>query len=257
MILTATAQSARARPLILRAGGERVAVHDFLGGQGASSREPGPQAFTVFRSAGSESPSHFHEEDQFQLIIQGGGTLGAHDVQTWSVHYANRHTGYGPIIAGPEGITYITLRQIETQATWYLKDGHKPDRAEAKRQLRTPAFEALAPDELRNLSTVHAQALIEPHDDGLAAWLLRLPARAVAPVPRTDPGTGRYVFVVTGALDAASELLPVNSLLFASAEERDLHLAAAADGLEAVVLQFPGGERVTRRFGATQTEEKR
>ena len=40
---------------------------------------------------------HFHVQDQFQVVAEGGGTLGRHAVAPIHVHYASRHTGYGPL----------------------------------------------------------------------------------------------------------------------------------------------------------------
>src|ERR671918_331147 len=59
---------------------------------------------------GSTVLAHYHSTDQYQVFMDGGGKLGRHDVRPISVHYTNRYTGYGPIVAGPEGVTYYVLR---------------------------------------------------------------------------------------------------------------------------------------------------
>src|SRR5437763_8679238 len=47
---------------------------------------------------------------QFQVFVHGSGTLGRTPVAAFVVQYVAPHTGYGPIVAGPEGIWYMTLR---------------------------------------------------------------------------------------------------------------------------------------------------
>lgn len=69
-----------------------------------------PFAFLVEMTPGSVLPTHFHPVDQFQVFVSGSGLLGRHLTNGLYVHYADRHTAYGPISAGPRGVTYFTLR---------------------------------------------------------------------------------------------------------------------------------------------------
>jgi quercetin dioxygenase-like cupin family protein len=60
----------------------------------------GPHAFLVEMVPSSEVPPHFHKTSQFQVVIDGDGRLGRHDLGPKCVHYAQRHSTYGPIAAG-------------------------------------------------------------------------------------------------------------------------------------------------------------
>ena len=72
--------------------------------------QPAPQVFAVQMDPGSSLGTHFHFQDQFQLVIKGGGTIGRSPLQRFSLHYASGHTGYGPLVAGEGGMTYYTVR---------------------------------------------------------------------------------------------------------------------------------------------------
>src|SRR5688572_22188693 len=69
-----------------------------------------PQAFLVEQDAGTVIEPHFHVENEFQVIVAGSGSLGRAAVEPVVVHYAGGHTGYGPISAGRDGLSYFTLR---------------------------------------------------------------------------------------------------------------------------------------------------
>src|SRR5262245_4335911 len=58
---------------------------------------PAPQAFLIEQDPRTLVGAHFHEQDQFQVVAAGGGTIGRHPLAPLSVHYASRYTGYGPI----------------------------------------------------------------------------------------------------------------------------------------------------------------
>ena len=50
--------------------------------------QPAPQVFAVQMDPGSSLGTHFHFQDQFQLVIKGGGTIGRSPLQRFSLHYA-------------------------------------------------------------------------------------------------------------------------------------------------------------------------
>jgi hypothetical protein len=50
------------------------------------------------------------------------GTMITPDIHPLVVHYASPHTGYGPITAGAEGLSYLTLRAVGDKGAWYLPE---------------------------------------------------------------------------------------------------------------------------------------
>jgi len=69
-----------------------------------------PMASLVEQLAHTVIPTHFHAVNQFQVLVEGQGTLGKRAVHPWTVHYTNGFTGYGPLCAAATGMAFFTLR---------------------------------------------------------------------------------------------------------------------------------------------------
>ena len=221
-------------------------------------RQSGEQAFLVEQSPHWVTPTHFHLEQQFQIIMAGHGTIGRHDVKPLCVHYAAPETAYGPIVAGPDGVSYLTLRMSGDTSAWYI---HKPGSRERmqpglKREQQHGAPQvSVSADELASLASTSVEVLIAPRSDGLAAHLLRIApgrehnhdddnARAASadPAPSANPAkpahAGRYYVVTQGTVSLGGQSAHARSVAFASAGE-SVTLHAGPQGAEVVVLQFP------------------
>ena len=82
-----------------------------------------PMAFLVEKGAGAVVPSHFHQADQYQVVVLGSGRVGVHDVAGMAVHYTDAYSAYGPIVAADEGIAWFTLRNCWRCAGRYRAPG--------------------------------------------------------------------------------------------------------------------------------------
>ena len=205
------------------------------------ARQAGAQAFLVEQAPNWVTPPHFHLEHQFQVVTAGSGAIGRHAAAPLTVQYAAPETGYGPITAGPEGISYLTLRAAGDTGAWYL---HKPGSRERmqpgrkrEQQHGVPAT-PLATDALAALGAATVDALIAPRADGLAAHLLRVPPGGDLALPALHPHAGRYYVVTQGAVRIAGADASAMSVAFASADENPT-LVAGPSGAEVLVLQFP------------------
>lgn len=214
-----------------------------------AAAHPVAQAFLVSQKAGWVLPPHFHDEHQFQVIMSGSGTVGRHAIVPLHVHYAAPETGYGPITAGPDGLSYLTLRASGDTGAWYL---HKPGSRERMRKglkreqhygAPSAAINATA---LASLREAKVEELIAPRADGLAAHLLRLPPQQTITLPATHPHGGRFYVVTAGVMQHADASLRAPAVLFASADEV-LAVTAGSEGLEVLVLQFPLGAEAPQR----------
>src|ERR1700761_3918291 len=56
-----------------------------------------PQAFLVDMDVNSIIVPHFHQTNQFQVMVAGHGTLGRNAAPLIALHYVDHHTAYGPI----------------------------------------------------------------------------------------------------------------------------------------------------------------
>jgi hypothetical protein len=203
-----------------------------------------PQAYLVEQEPGWMLPVHFHLEHQYQVVTAGGGTFGKHPVGPLFVHYASRESGYGPLSAGPDGLSYLTLRVVGDEGAWYLPESRTRMQTGIKRrQAHASPKTSMSEAELRALDGLAAEILITPDGSGLAACLARMPANHVAAAALCDCSGDRFYVVTKGSMIVGSHTVAGLATVFASAEEQ-VEIRAGAQGLEVLVLQFPDDARV-------------
>jgi hypothetical protein len=227
-----------------RGTGEEHWRTDFLGrpGDGGEIKEQ-PQAFLIEMHAGETILPHFHEVDQFQVFVAGSGGMGRHAAATLAVHYADHHTGYGPINAGPQGYSYFTLRARSDPGAHYL---HKPGYREAlkpspKRHGVAAGVTLSTEPVLMDLKQVKEEPLLQDLDgtDGLGASLIRMGPGASRTGPDPRASGGQYYLVLNGGLELDSGIYPAWSTVFVPQDDSPLSFKAGPKGLEALLLSFP------------------
>ena len=202
--------------------------------------DAGPQAFLATQRAHSTLPVHFHLQDQFQVVVDGSGTLGPHVLQPLMVHYASREAGYGPIVAGAGGLKYLTLRAVGDVGAWYLPESRdRLRRGLPKRQLHAGPWAVAGPVALHGRAAPEVRPVVAADDQGLAAWIVRLGPDQHADEPRHAGGGGRFLVVAAGAVVLDARVLGRLACAFASADEPAVRLRAGRAGAEVLVLQFP------------------
>jgi hypothetical protein len=185
--------------------------------------------------------AHFHVADQFQVFVGGGGRLGKTPVAGVLIQFVGPHTPYGPIVAGPDGIHYLTLRNGY--------DGGGRLMPECRDELPTPrafrqevseAMQRTSVDELRQLSCADAGEVIAANADGLAAWRFRLPPGHALEGPDPASGRGQHWVVLSGALQCAeASALVANSCIFVFPDDPPFVGRAGTEGLDILALQYP------------------
>ncbi len=216
-------------------------VTDIIGTH--TQRHSGAQAFLVEQDPLWVTPTHFHLEHQFQVITAGSGSIGKHVVNRLNVHYSAPETAYGPITAGPEGVSYLTMRMSGDTGAWYI---HKPGSLErlrsGVRQKREQTHGAptgsVGTSDLSALMAPSVENLIGPREDGLAAHFVRLPPGSRQQLPTQIPYGGRYYIVTSGSVKFNDAEAQTMTVAFGSHEE-DLMMQAGSEGAELLVLQFP------------------
>jgi hypothetical protein len=195
-----------------------------------------PMAFLVEQDPGSTAQSHYHQQDQFQLVVGGHGTLGLHEIRPLTVHFTGAHTAYGPIKADPtDGVWYFTLRNGFDPGARFMTmaENRAALRTIEGRRHREAVAGPLEP------ATVPTETLLGPEPDGMTAWRY-----AIAPGERVtgpDPANGRGQYWVVGAGDLthAGEALPKLSCAFVYPDDAPFEAVAGAAGAEVVAMQFP------------------
>ncbi|HET6182961.1 MAG TPA: hypothetical protein VFA03_05140 [Acetobacteraceae bacterium] len=185
-----------------------------------------PMAFLVEQDPETTVQAHFHQADQFQVIVGGDGTLGTHAVRPYAVHFTAAWSPYGPIRASASGISYLTLRNGWDPGARYMPGA----RAELPRQRRYRETVADA---------AAAGTLIPLGADGLGAWRFALGADDTPEAPKPASGFGQFWVVLEGALAHAGESFGPGSCLFVGPDEPPLPARAGASGADLLVLQFP------------------
>ncbi len=216
--------------------------------EGQAAPEAGvlyPMAFLVEKDPHAVVKPHFHQADQYQVVVQGGGRLGTHDVGTVAVHYTDAWSAYGPIVAADEGISWFTLRNAWDPGARYMPGAREQLRAARvqnfqHREATAPPMPVAPADELARTDRTTCLPVIEQTADGLATWRYRLPAGASVSGPDPRKGGGQFWIVLSGSLSAGGPVfLPPNSCVFVAPEDAALTTVAGDGGAEALCLQFP------------------
>jgi len=249
MIVTADSVTARASHRRKTGSGWNTA---FIGKNkntlkdGETPPEPGviyPMAFLVEKDPGAIVRPHFHAADQFQVVTQGGGRLGRHDINSVAVHYTDAYSAYGPIVAACEGVSWFTLRNTWDQGARYMPVAREQLRAaRAKYQHRettTAPMAAWGEADLARLAKADRVTEMETAD-GVGSWRFRLPASGTAIGPDPGNGGGQFWVVLSGGASCGgSALLPVESVVFVGPEDAAVSVAAGPLGAELLCVQFP------------------
>ena len=201
------------------------------------------QAFRIDMSANMQLDGHFHIVDQFQIFIGGSGTIGRDDAGMITAHYADHHTGYGPLIAGEQGMSYLTLRSktdagLVKLSTPNVRDLLKP----TKRRHRVSSKVVLSiPPVMAHLEAPTVETVMEekPGDDGMTVKVFRLGAGQQVAAPATEGTGGYYIIVINGSLLHAGENFEAWSLIWVGHEDAPPQLSAGEAGAEVMVAIFP------------------
>jgi uncharacterized protein YjbI with pentapeptide repeats len=202
-----------------------------------------PTASLVEQLPHTTIPTHFHAVNQFQVVVEGQGTLGKCAVHPWTVHYTNGFTGYGPLCAAAEGMAFFTFRnRWDAGGARYFPAGQSFMQPAPKRHhlVGPPALSSTAALHSRRHAT--CDVVLTQEDDGLAAWFLRLGPNMRMHVPDPVHGGGQYLLVAGGTLRHDGAILPRLSCLYVSADTGPFVLQSGAEGLETLLLQFPVAE---------------
>jgi rubredoxin len=198
---------------------------------------------------------HYHENDQFQVIVSGGGVLGKNKLSIHAVHFSRAYTPYGPINFGAEGLGFLTLRARRDPGAQYLSD--KRDQLVAIPG-RNPWQATEAPDFTRTGDvTVRPFAQIKD-DRGLAAYVLSLAPHATVTAPDPSHSGGQHIIVTKGGLAYQGREYKALSIAFVKPHEGAWQFVAGPEGLEALVLNYPRRQTVAANDAApTKTPQHR
>ena len=199
-----------------------------------------PQAFLAEMSAHRNLRTHYHANDQFQIFVSGDGHAGKHPIAPFQVHFARAYTPYGPIVAKDAGVGFLTLRTRKDGGAQFL-----PEKRDNLVQVegRNP-WQLTVPVKFPEPSAAIAVEPLEGmrDDRGLAAHAISMKPNAQGIAPDPSQSNGQYVVVLGGSLLHEGKEHKATTIIFVQPEEGAFKLAAGAEGLEAVALNFPRPE---------------
>lgn len=198
-----------------------------------------PNVFLVDLPPESVLDVHFHRENQFQVFMKGEGSIGPHPIAPITVHYAGAFTGYGPLKAGPQGVSYFTIRPVYDTGAFYLPKARSDMVKGPKRSLHSEPVAPLDAKALRALGTPELIDLIPLQPDHIAARLVRLPPRASHTDLDPAESGGQFLVVVTGSIAHGERVLGPLDMIFGSADEPPFRLHSQDKGAEVILLQLP------------------
>jgi len=182
--------------------------------------------------------AHFHEINQFQIIVDGKGKLGRHDVSPYCVHFSRAYTPYGPLQSDKEvGWGLLTLR------TRYNTGPQRfPDSQEKLKQIPNRR-----PWQITKKVSIPAQGpgiilqdVPEIKDkQGLFVHALTMAPHTRTAAPDPSGGDGQFVVVVKGSLVHNNKEHNALTVAFIKPVEDAFQIHAGAQGLEALILNFP------------------
>ena len=207
--------------------------HGYIGEPGQLTEAA--QAFLVVRPfAGARIEPHFHDVDQFQVIVDGGGRIGKKAVRPITFQYADAFTPYGPIVAADQGISFFTLRNISSGGFWAMPGNKQQMPGRAGRNIEgvfdlaqgVPAAGEVVREDLM------------PHQaDGVSAVGLRLGSGAASD-GMAHEGKGQFYLVCAGSLLVDGKVLPERSVVRVEPGDAALRLVAGPEGAQVLALQF-------------------
>ena len=230
-MLTVTTNEAR-EVEVKRDGGVGRRV-DYIGSPGTI--DANPQAFLVDRLyPEARIEPHFHDIDQFQIIVDGACHMGKKAADPVMFQYADAYTPYGPILGGAEGFAFFTLRPIASGGFFAMPGNRHNMPGRAGRNI-TGRFDTTRPRP--EAGVVLHEDLMTGQADGAMVIGFRFGADAEVQGPASDGG-GQYYLVCEGEVDQGGETLPRRSLIHVNAGDPAPALRAGEAGADILVLQF-------------------
>ena len=198
-----------------------------------------PTVALIEQPAGFEFMPHFHRQNQFQVFVGGSGSLGRHALAPVLVHYAGAYTGYGPLLAGPEGIQYFTLRPVCEAGFIPLAQRQEKMIAGPKRHAQSEGIAVASPAEMQGWTQMRDDFVIPLGQDGMGARLVQLPPHHAWSCDHPAGSQGQFLFVLEGTLSAGGHTLGRWEQLYATSDAPMPAAEAGDGGVQLLVLSVP------------------
>lgn len=204
-----------------------------------------PQAFLIEMTPQEIIHPHFHEVEQFQVFFEGEGQMGRTEGKLGPsvVHYTDAYTGYGPITASQQGLSYFALRPRKDPGAIYLhKEGYREKLRPSKKRHFSISFVKSTQAVLGHLESPIVEQLFDDEhyslDDGLSACMVRLGPKQSFTIQSTAQSGGQYLVNIQGLLKYGDRDFAESSVFFSEPTEGSFSVESGGAGAEFLLLQF-------------------
>ena len=197
-----------------------------------------PQGFLVEQPPNSVTRPHFHNHEQFQLFVGGSAHMGKKATPPFSLHYVKGHTPYGPITAGPEGVTYFTLRARWDTGAKYMPESRDLLKKSSKKHKMVAGIGVPELSELSQLKVCRQSSVMQVDEEGIGAYLYSIPPKGLAQLEIPTAGGGQYSIVLRGSILSNGQELSELSGVYRNFDEEEFELEGGADGAAVLLMQF-------------------
>lgn len=248
MIYASTFDEATARSREVHVNGRDYLLREYVGAapvrgtyvEGNEANDNAqPQGFLVDQPANAITKPHFHEHNQFQVFVEGGGAMGKQAAKPIGVHYAGAHTPYGPITAGDDGIRYFTLRQRWDPGAKYMPAMRDKLKRGRQRHGMAADLVQLTDAELSTLDSVQIDTVIAPESDAMQALIYRVPPGQSTLTLDPASAGGQYWLVLGGELEREGKHYDRLSIWFVTPDEPPMTISGGTNGVQLLLMQFP------------------
>lgn len=200
-----------------------------------------PSVFLVRYQKGTWSSAHFHTVDQFNVVVEGKGMFGRHEIGPYHVHFSNAYTAYGPLEPDKEeGWAFLTVRTRYDPGAQRLPEGQEKLKSVPGRRpwqvTRKVHFTADTSTDL----VPHLAPIADLCDErGLYTAALDLPADGTVVLPDPSSGDGQYVIVLEGSVVLDHREHHALTAVHIDSAEPAFNVRAGPNGLKGLVLNFP------------------
>ena len=209
------------------------------------SKAVSPQAFLIEMTPQEIIHPHFHEVEQFQVFFEGEGQMGRTEGKLGPavVHYTDAYTGYGPITASQQGLSYFALRPRKDPGAIYLhKEGYREKLRPSKKRHFSIPFVKSTQAVLGHLDHPVVEPLFDDShyalDDGLSASLVRLGPNKSFTIHSSTQSGGQYLVNIQGVLKYGDRDFAESSVFFIEPSDFSFAVESREAGAEFLVLQF-------------------
>lgn len=200
---------------------------------------------------------HYHGTDQFQVIINGEGSMGKHKLVPHLVHFSKAYTPYGPIIWSDKGLGLLTIRPRRDAlgAPQFMPDSREKLAAIPGRKpwQLSAVVDYPEADPARGLSPVACFS----GEKGLGVYTAKLKAGGSVVCPSPRDSDGQFILVMGGSLIYQNKIYNAFSIAYITPDENAVTLKAGDQGLNFVVLNFPGTQAASDQHPPTATRAAR